>query len=79
MEEIYSKNGLYKRYNSEKGMIVIKKYRDKYKMTWHKCLRLKGYKEIASSYILAFARITLLASFFSGFSRFTSTGFKLYE
>lgn len=46
MEEIYSKNGLYKRFNSEKGMIVIKKYRDKYKLTWHKCLRLKGYVEI---------------------------------
>ena len=36
---------MYKRYNSEKGMCVIKKYRNKYKMTIHRCLRIKGMEE----------------------------------
>lgn len=33
---------LYKRYNSNKGMVTVKKYRDKYKVTIHKSLKIKG-------------------------------------
>lgn len=33
------------RFNSQKGMVVVKKYRDKYKLTFHRCLRLKGFEE----------------------------------
>lgn len=36
---------IYKKYNSVKGMCVIKKYGKKYKMTIHRCLRLKGLQE----------------------------------
>lgn len=33
---------LYQRYNSKKGMVTVKKYRDAYKVTIHKNLRIKG-------------------------------------
>lgn len=35
-----------KRYNSVKGMAVVKKYRDSYKITVHRNLRLKGFEEV---------------------------------
>lgn len=34
---------LQKRYNSKKGMVVVKKYRDSYKLTYHNNLRMKGF------------------------------------
>lgn len=34
-----------KRFNSEKGLVTVKKYRDRYKLTYHTCLRLKGFEE----------------------------------
>ena len=33
---------LYKRYNTEKGMVTVKKYRDTYKITIHKSLKIRG-------------------------------------
>lgn len=33
---------LYKRYNSNKRMVTVKKYRDRYKVTIHKSLKIKG-------------------------------------